>query len=460
MEKERLERAEHELERNRVVKFWDITKEELGNREAELRNKERELEELEERHQRELKVYKQKVKHMLYEHHNNVAILKRDDEQYASHLEENAREAESQQRRDTRKVKSEMRELDMAHEDMVKNLKQEHDKQMTRMRQEHEAVARALQQKHDTAMAQLRTDLELRRKNEVHALEERKNAHIDTLIKKHDTAFAEMKAYYNDVTANNLEVIKTLKGKIETMKVKEVSDQKLMLEVTAENKRLSEPLTRAREENESLKKELGSYEKDKQRLKHSKARVRVLESELKPLQWEHEVLEEKFGAVQGERDDLYEKFVGAIHEVQQQSGLRNVILERKMVALGDDLETREIQLSSVIASAAEGQNGEIDPETAHAAAIQAEETLKQKNDVIDSLQYELKRARRAHNDTVAVYTAKLAEYGVPPEELGFEPNREGESDDEDDDGNHLPHLPSSRPSSGAIPARLVARTAV
>ena len=41
-----------------------------------MRNKDREMEDAEERHQVEIKVYKQKVKHLLYEHQNNISELK------------------------------------------------------------------------------------------------------------------------------------------------------------------------------------------------------------------------------------------------------------------------------------------------------------------------------------------------------------------------------------------------
>merc|ERR1711998_595412 len=70
------ERNYFQLERDKINTFWEITKKELEDRKAELRNKDREMEELEERHQVEIKVYKQKVKHLLYEHQNNVAQLK------------------------------------------------------------------------------------------------------------------------------------------------------------------------------------------------------------------------------------------------------------------------------------------------------------------------------------------------------------------------------------------------
>ena len=43
---------------------------------AECRVKDRELEETEERHQMEVKIYKQKVKHLLYEQENHLAGLK------------------------------------------------------------------------------------------------------------------------------------------------------------------------------------------------------------------------------------------------------------------------------------------------------------------------------------------------------------------------------------------------
>jgi len=43
---------------------------------SDFRNKDREIEDAEERHQMEIKVYKQKVKHLLYEHQNNLSELK------------------------------------------------------------------------------------------------------------------------------------------------------------------------------------------------------------------------------------------------------------------------------------------------------------------------------------------------------------------------------------------------
>ena len=48
---EREERNYFQLERDKINTFWEISKKELEDRKAELRNKDREMEELEERHQ-------------------------------------------------------------------------------------------------------------------------------------------------------------------------------------------------------------------------------------------------------------------------------------------------------------------------------------------------------------------------------------------------------------------------
>ena len=75
------------------------------------------------------------------------------------------------------------------------------------------------------------------------------------------------------------------------MKKKEVSNEKLMFEIAQENKKLSEPLTRALKEVEKLRHELANYQKDKMSLQNAKSRLHVLETQLRDLTWEHEVLE-------------------------------------------------------------------------------------------------------------------------------------------------------------------------
>ena len=54
--------------------------------------------------------------------------------------------------------------------------------------------------------------------------------------------------------------------------------------------------------------------------------------------------------VQAERDELYQKFTKAINEVQQKTGFKNLLLERKLKGLLDVLEKKEVELSEVFAA--------------------------------------------------------------------------------------------------------------
>lgn len=64
-------------------------------------------------------------------------------------------------------------------------------------------------------------------------------------------------------------------SQVEDMKKKEERMEKQMNEVMAENRRLVEPLQKAREEVEELRKQLANYDKDKQALINAKARLKV-----------------------------------------------------------------------------------------------------------------------------------------------------------------------------------------
>lgn len=54
--------------------------------------------------------------------------------------------------------------------------------------------------------------------------------------------------------------------------------------------------------------------------------------------------------MQRERDELYSKFTAAILEVQQKTGFKNLLLERKLQALSAAMEKKELQLNEVLAA--------------------------------------------------------------------------------------------------------------
>lgn len=123
LDREREERNYFQLERDKINTFWEITKRQLDEKKAELRNKDREMEDSEERHQVEIKVMKQKVKHLLYEHQNNLAQLKSEAQLELKLNNESNDESQSGLRGDKRHLKISMKEQELSHEDVIRNLK-------------------------------------------------------------------------------------------------------------------------------------------------------------------------------------------------------------------------------------------------------------------------------------------------------------------------------------------------
>lgn len=68
-----------------------------------------------------------------------------------------------------------------------------------------------MEAKYTRKMQALRDEMDLRRKTEIHELEERKNTQISELMDNHEGAFGAIKNYYNDITAKNLTLINLLK---------------------------------------------------------------------------------------------------------------------------------------------------------------------------------------------------------------------------------------------------------
>lgn len=350
LDREREERNYFQLERDKIHTFWEITRRQLEEKKAELRNKDREMEEAEERHQVEIKVYKQKVKHLLYEHQENLSELKAEGTLSMKRAQKDHWAQEAELRKEMRSLKVDLKEQELANEVVVKNLRLKQEEEITQLCNDFERQLKEMEAKYNKKMQALRDELDLRRKTEIHEVEERKNNQISELMKNHEKAFHDFKNYHDDVTFQNLALISLLKEQMEEMKKRETHLEKEKADALLQNKQLKDSLQQTQEQVFELQKKLAHYDKDKEALMNTKAHLKVTQKELKDLRWEHEVLEQRFSKVQAERDELYQKFTKAINEVQQKTGFKNLLLERKLKGLLDVLEKKEVELSEVFAA--------------------------------------------------------------------------------------------------------------
>ncbi|GMI44359.1 hypothetical protein TrCOL_g429 [Triparma columacea] len=387
----------------------------LEDKKAELRNKDRELQDLEEKHQVIIKIYKQRVKHLLYEHQNEVTTAKTDSEVALKLLQDENRSKESELKSDKRAMKVEKKEVELSHEGYIRSLKKQQDRAITLLRQEFERKSSELHRNYDKKMKTVRSRLEKRRKNETTLIEERKNAHIKQLMKDHEQEFSEIKNYYNDITHNNLDLIKSLKDEVAEMKKKEQADEQRMNEIHKEHTRMSEPLKKARADVEFLSGELTKYKKEKEELVDVKTRLLEIEGQHQSLKWQDQVLQQRYRSVKSEADELQSRFTSTIYEAQQKSGFRNLLLEKKLQGMNDIAEQQNAAVNEVLSRA------NLEPGTLGQMKGRITDVLEGKNQQARQLQEELERMSGAYEQMVEGAREKMREFGIPMSELGFEP---------------------------------------
>jgi growth arrest-specific protein 8 len=92
-----------------------------------------------------------------------------------------------------------------------------------------------------------------------------------------------------------------------------------------------------------------------------------------------------------------------------------LVLEKKLETIQESLETKDAQINQLLSAA------KIDPKTLGVIKSTLEEVENLKNEAIKEIQAELKKIREAHSNMVKTYEGKLSEFGIPVEELGFDP---------------------------------------
>jgi hypothetical protein len=195
--------------------------------------------------------------------------------------------------------------------------------------------AREIEEKYEKKLNDLRVEMELRSKTEIHEIEERKNQQINHLLRNHEKAFSDIKNYYNDITLNNLNLINTLKVSGEAGARQRAARVSSCLERNREEetrrRTTGEAHGRARERKPTHARAVGGGQERNGRtattrrelregqgaarresmwraasrrrrvaivvLQSTKHRLKVCEADLKTAKWEYEVLLQRFESV-------------------------------------------------------------------------------------------------------------------------------------------------------------------
>ncbi|KAF4091837.1 hypothetical protein AMELA_G00041670 [Ameiurus melas] len=320
LEREQKERNYFQLERDKIYDFWEITKRQIEEKKAEIRNTDKELEESAEKHQEEIR-YKEKIKDMLLEHQNSIVECKSERVVATKLLEKERADLERKLQRDICRLKVDSKEQELLYEKSITSLKLSHEKEITKLRNEFEEKLRVIKATYEKKLEEQQEEQDLRLKTEIHDIEQRKNVHIKKLIKNQDKAFSDLKYYYKDIAYETVSQIDLLEEEVAEKNKKDETLEKEKLNVLQQNKRLMELLQKATQEVSVLQKQHEEYQKNKSILAGMKARLKVADAELKDVKFEHGLLKHIFSKMQKDHDELYKKFDKAILEVQQKAAL-------------------------------------------------------------------------------------------------------------------------------------------
>ena len=406
---------EFQQQREKLNYFWIVEKKKLEDQRAALRNKERELQDLEEKHNVEIKLYKQRLKHLLHEQQYDISQKKAEAETALKLAQDDDREAEGDVKNDKRTQRISLKEIELSHEEYIRGLKREQDQRVTALRHEFERKANEIQRTYDARMKKTREVLDKERKEEIKMIEERKANMIDKMLAEHSKAFTDIKNYYNDITHNNLDLIKAQKDEVKELEAEERKDRMRLHEKMNETKKLEVPLKKMQEDRVRLKAELEDYKKEKAEMRRIKAALVVVEGSQSTVSWEYETLLQRFSELKKERDELRENLRSSIYDVKQKSAFRNLLLEKKLAAMQRVQEEREAQLNEVLTRA------NLEPSVLGQVKGHVEDVLQRKNGEARKLQSEVARLQAQQEHLQKAIVEKMSEFGLGVNELGFTP---------------------------------------
>ncbi|KAH9601363.1 Growth arrest-specific protein 8 domain [Trypanosoma melophagium] len=406
LQKTKAMRNYFQLERDRIIAFWEISKKQLEELKTLLRDREHEKAEAEERHEVEKKVFKQKIRHMMYEHQLQLAEVTSESERTLAIREEEYRQKERNAGSEIRDAKLILREQENEQREMASALAASHDRAIAEQQASFERKMKEMHLMYEKKTKDLHEEMDQRRREEIGLIEKRQEEHIAELREVHERTFREMKEYYSEITSNNLETIRTLKDEVYARKRTEAHNERAMMDVAQRNKKLTEPLAKLQRQKRELEQDLVNYLSDKEKLRAMKTEVREGEQELRTLSWEHEVLSQRLAKLEEDRDIILNRYNNMLQAIQQKATFRRVLIQGKLELVQSQLEGRDARLTELL------KRANIDPESISDIEHRVRDLSLEKDTMIGNLENLLAQQAQKQQMLVSTYETYLRGNGM------------------------------------------------
>jgi hypothetical protein len=327
----------YDQERQRLNYVWMIQKKKIEDKQAELLNKQKDREDLEERHKIEKKLYYQRIKYIMLQHQDENVELQKNAEIALKQFEDNHRVKEKDYKYDTRSLSKMLKEQEVLQNDFIHALQKDSIKEIHQLKIDYELKEYQIRGFYREKMKEMKNNANEKRNKIIEDITNKKEREIKRLTEEHANTFNKMKNYYSDLNNKNLN---KLKGLAEDLKIaidKQVELKSEKLKGINKKKRIEEPLKQLRIEiDEKIKEEALCKEnflllKDQNKDYNSKFKFKTiyilgLIKQLLDHEYKYEVTLQKISYLEREKNNFVNKYKLSLHNVEQKSGLRVKIL--------------------------------------------------------------------------------------------------------------------------------------
>ncbi|MED6261834.1 hypothetical protein ATANTOWER_010705 [Ataeniobius toweri] len=381
----RKEKSFFQLERDKSQAALETSKNNLEEAEMQLKNKRRERAEAEERHRLEISVYKQKKKHVLSEQQNTISEEKMDAVSSYLLLQNQNTESDLKLLKEIQDLQADSREKRLQEDSSIKQLKLKNQTELMKLNKEYERRIQGMEVKKIWTMRYLEDTYQRKQSNTLNKIETQMKHHIEFLNMEHNEKMQRMEETLENfqVSKKNLASENILKGELKKLEKEEVQLKKRISTAQQENHCLNETLQEVQQKLSELHGQVEEHKHSKEYMEKYRAQQKVVEKELRDLTVEHELLLQAFQKVQEERDELLKRQTESILDIQQRSGLKKILLQKKLAAVTETLEKKEAQLSAALSVCS------IEPTARSNAVSKLDEILESKQISMDALQQDL-----------------------------------------------------------------------
>ncbi|KAL8270820.1 hypothetical protein Esti_005250 [Eimeria stiedai] len=307
----------------------------------------------------------------------------------------------------------------------VEVLKKSLDQHLNKLRETFEKNIEDLQAHCCAELRDLEASLDLRERVAIHEVEERKNCHIDALKKFNEETLGKLQAYYEDITQDNLQLVKKLRSENERTMANNRRLRKEIDAVSANNEKLREPLQQQEALKARLKSQLRFVEKDKLVLRNLRRRNEQMEERVKVVRSDVRTLDSQKKAVRHSIGQLQQRLRQLSEESSTGAAAQGAILRLHALETLGLLSLKFRQINSLTLGTISTHAPSL--ESAPAICEVVRDTISEQNESEKELKQQLRENIASYNDMLLFMHARLQALGVSHCAIPAKPLSHGEA---------------------------------